>query len=121
VKIWYIQRVMYANFKQVSASYKCLGGSKNLLTRSELSTGLPRPLPIPQPPRKIAAVMAQPIKIASVLSIWGNVVILQRKYADPDMVEPEKIRRIICDYSLVCMQRVRDRKGAPTIHVSPLS
>jgi hypothetical protein len=46
---------------------------------SELSTGLPLPLPIPHAQRKIAHVIVAPIREASTLLIWGKFVILQRK------------------------------------------
>lgn len=61
------------------------------LTRSELSTGFPRPLPMPQEQRKIAQVMAAPIRMASTLPISGKVVILQRKYTELEMMEAETI------------------------------
>ena len=43
------------------------------------STGLPRALAMPHPPRKIAVVMAAPMRIASTLLISGKVVMRQRK------------------------------------------
>jgi len=49
------------------------------LTNSDDSTGLPLALTMPHPPRKMAVVMATPIRIASTLLISGKVVMRQRK------------------------------------------
>ena len=43
------------------------------------STGLPRALAIPHPPRKMTVVIAAPIRMASTLLISGKVVMRQRK------------------------------------------
>lgn len=43
------------------------------------STGLPRALAMPHPPRNIAVVMATPMRIASTLLISGKVVMRHRK------------------------------------------
>lgn len=59
---------------------RCLKKTKHaVLTSSELSTGLPRPLPTPQPHSMTAHVMADPMSIASRLVISGNVVTLYKK------------------------------------------
>jgi hypothetical protein len=52
---------------------------KQMLTKRELSTGLPLPLMIAQLARNIAQVTAEPMRTASTLPISGKVVILQRK------------------------------------------
>lgn len=72
-------------------------GEQVELTRRELSTGFPRPLPIPQEHRKIAQVMAAPIRIASTLPISGKVVILHRKYTELEITDADTIKRPICD------------------------
>lgn len=46
---------------------------------------------MPQEQRKIAQVMAAPIRMASTLPISGKVVILQRKYTELEMMEAETI------------------------------
>ena len=57
--------------------------------------GFPLPLPIPQAPRKIAHVIAAPMRIASTLSSWGKVVILQRKYTELDMMDADATNKPI--------------------------
>jgi hypothetical protein len=48
-------------------------------TSKDDSTGLPRALTMPHPPRKMAVVMATPIRMASTLLISGKVVMRHRK------------------------------------------
>lgn len=58
-------------------------------TRRDDSIGFPLPEPIPYAHKNIAHVTATPMSEASIFPISGNVVILQRKYTDDDMIEPD--------------------------------
>lgn len=49
------------------------------LTSKELSTGLPRPLPMPHEHKKTAQVMDAPMRMASTVPISGKFVTRHRK------------------------------------------
>lgn len=65
------------------------------LTSKEDSTGFPRALAMPHPPRKMAVVIATPMRMASTLLISGNVVMRQRKYMAVEVIQADVIRRPI--------------------------
>ena len=60
MKIWYMHRTTYAK-------------------SSELSTGLPLPLPMPHAQRNTAVVIVTPMSVASTFPISGKFVMRQRK------------------------------------------
>jgi len=57
---------------------------------SELSTGFPLPLPIPQAQRKTAQVIVTPMRVASTFPTSGKLVIRQRKYTELDIIDADR-------------------------------
>jgi hypothetical protein len=80
----------------------------------ELSTGFPRPLPIPQAHRNTAQVIVTPISVASTLLISGKVVIRQRKYTELDMIEADNTSNPI--YMVQLVMHISKRKLRDTCH-----
>lgn len=88
-----------------------------MLTSRELSTGFPLPLPIPHAHRKIAQVMAAPIRMASTVPISGKVVMRYKKYMLLEIMEADTASNPI--YDKLAKLRARRCEGLPSMYPHP--